>query len=178
MQNFDYVDKINMNADKVAASTGNPYAGAVARYNQIAADLPGAVAAVFEKVATMQDVLVKFANVLDKIAENAVEGQADRAVAELISANQGNADTQVQTVGGVYESTQDSVEDSSAKSGDLDNGYMQDAKNEGDITSAQYNQKGVGLSPNKKETTGDIIAAAKLKNEKVQAVLRRLKNNK
>lgn len=167
---MDYVDKINYSADKVAAANLNPMAGAMARYNMISEDVPGAVAALFEKTAAMQEVLVKLANVVETLTENA---------ADLIAANQGNADATVQGGEGTDESTNEGLKKKqTVESGALDNGIMQDAKNGGDITSKQYADAGVGVSKNKKETTGDIIAAAKQRSGRVQSILRDIASRK
>lgn len=171
MLKMDYVDQINYNADKVAAANGNnPYVGAVSRYNQVAADVPGAVAAVCEKLGALQNVVVKLASVVENIAEGA---------SELIAANQGNADTRIQGAEGVDESTNEDLKKmESTVSGDLDNSIMQDSKNEGDITSKKYADAGVGVAKNPKQTTGDIIAAAKRNNSRVANILRELQAKK
>lgn len=167
---YDYVDNVNMTADKIAAATLNPMMGDVSRYQQIAQDVPGAVAAVYEKVAALQDVVVKLASVVENIAEGA---------SELVAANQGNADTRIQAAEGMDESTNEELKKmETAASGSLDNGYMQDAKDGGDITSKKYADAGVGVSKNPKETTGDIIASYKQRNSRVQAILRNLKDRK
>lgn len=167
---FDYVDDINMAADKLAAANMNPIVGAAARYQMIAQDVPGAVAALFEKTAAMQDVVVKLANVVSQLTENA---------ASLIAANQGNADATIQGGEGTDESTnEDLKKKQTVASGALDNSIMQDAKKEGDITSKEYADAGVGVSKNTKETTGDIIAAAKLRSNRVRSILRDIENRK
>ncbi len=167
---MDYVDKINYNADKIAAANLDPMAGAMARYQMISDDLPGAVAALFEKTAAIQDVLVKLADAFQAQVENATQ---------LIAANQGNADATVQGGEGTNESTnEDLKKKQTVESGALDNSLMTDAKNEGDIKSKQYADAGVGVSPNKKETTGDIIAAAKQRSGRVQSILREIANRK
>lgn len=170
MTQLDYVDKINLTADKIAVANMDPYAGALARYQQISQDIPGAVAAAYEKLAALQDVVVKIASVVENIAEGA---------SELVAANQGNADTRIQGEEGVDESTNEELKDmETTLSGDLDNSLMQDSKDGGDITSKKYADAGVGVSKNPKETTGDIIATAKQRNNRVAKILRDLKNRK
>ena len=169
---FDYVDDINMAADKLAAANMNPIVGAAARYQMIAQDVPGAVAALFEKTAAMQDVVVKLANVVSQLTENA---------ASLIAANQGNADATIQGGEGNDESTNEELKKKqTVASGSLDNSIMEDAEKGkgGDNTSKEYADAGVGVSKNTKETTGDIIAAAKLRSNRVRSILRDIENRK
>lgn len=164
---LDYVDSINLDADKVASLHG-PMGGAQYRLQAISEDVPSAVAALYEKTASLQDLVVKIASVVEDLSNKA---------AAQISADQGNADAVIQDGKGKDESTEEELDNLVKVTGEgTGTSYM-----EGDSTGEESKitkpgAKGAGgIDPNKKPTTGDIIAAARERSLSTKKLLQELK---
>lgn len=167
---LDYVDKINLESDKVAATHG-PLAGAQVRVGRVAEDLPGAVAALFEKMAGMQDFIVKLSSVVEAITEGAVA---------QVAANQGNADATVQAASGTDESTQAELKNLEKVTGAGTGTSVMTGDPTGEaskITNPGAAGAG-GVAPNPEPTTGDLIASSKATNSKVESILAKVKADK
>lgn len=164
---LDYVDMINLDADKVASLHG-PMAGAEVRLARVAQDVPGVLAAAVEKLAAVQNLVVKIASVVETLAAEA---------GKQIAADQGNADAVIQDGKGKDESTQEELKSLVKVTGEgTGTSYMtgDPTGKESKITNPGAAGAG-GITPNKAPTTGDIIAAANQRGATTKQLFEKIK---
>jgi hypothetical protein len=164
---LDYVDVINLDADKVASVHG-PMAGAEVRLARVAQDVPGVLAAAVEKLAAVQNLVVKIASVVETLAAEA---------GKQISADQGNANAVIQDGAGKDESTEDELKKLVKVTGEgTGTSYMtgDPTGKESKITNPGNAGAG-GIAPNKAPTTGDIIANANARGASTKQLFEKIK---
>jgi hypothetical protein len=167
---LDYVDLINLDADKVASVHG-PMAGAEMRLRRVAEDVPGVLAAAVEKLAAVQNLVVKIASVVETLAANA---------GAQIAAEQGNADAVLQDGKGKDESTESELKSLVKVTGEgTGTSYMtgDPTGKESKITDPGAAGAG-GIAPNKQPTTGDIIAAANTRGASTKQLFEEMKRKR
>lgn len=165
----DYVDALMAVKDKTATLTGGDKVAANHELmNAVLQDLPGAVTAGLVKLSALQDFVVKYANLVEQVAED---------VGVVTGKDYPKADTELQDEAVKDAAPEGELEDHIQVDGDGTGRTVMKGDHTGKESSITTDaNKGSGaVSPNKKTTVGDVIAASKTGSASLSKVLTEIK---